>query len=110
MKAFIFILGLAVVIWGCKKTGQAQYQSRGVITGYDLRLCPFPLCGGMFINIHSDTAKNGLSYYKINSSLQQLGISDSTKFPINVELNWKPDTLPFSKYNYILVTKIKVIN
>ncbi|WP_426671455.1 hypothetical protein ACPPVU_09475 [Mucilaginibacter sp. McL0603] len=103
---FIFCISLLVVI-GCKKANENLYQSEGVITGYDYRMCA--ICGGLEINIKNDTSKNPPPFYEINSSLAQLGISENTKFPMNVSLNWKHDTGVLGSYHYITVSKIMVI-
>jgi hypothetical protein len=107
LLAIAFCLGLLFA--SCKKNNETPYQSDGVLTGYDLRMCPSLLCGGLLITIKNDTAKNPPSYYHINSSLAQLGINENTRFPINVNLNYKKDTGIFATYNYIIVTKIKVV-
>jgi hypothetical protein len=108
MKALILILCLALIVISCKKSNVSPYQSQGVITGYDMRMCPE--CGGLFITIKNDTTKNAPPKYDINESLQQLGINPNTKFPINVSLNWRHDTTSLGTYGYIIVTQIKVIN
>jgi hypothetical protein len=110
MKTLILILCLGIIITGCKKSNETPYQSIGVITGYDARMCPSPMCGGLLITLKNDTAKNPPPFYHINSSLSQLGINESTKFPINVNFNYKRDTGVFVPYNYIIVSQIKVIN
>ena len=79
----------------------------GTLTGYDPRECPF--CGGLYITIKNDTTKNAPAFYDINSDLQQLGINPNAKFPINVTLDWKRDT-SIHGGNYIIVSRIKVIN
>ena len=106
MLIIILCIGL---LFACKKSGEAPYQSSGVLIGYDPRACPTPLCGGLEITIKNDTAKNPPAFYQINASLQQLGISENTKFPINVLLNWKRDTGIFAGSNFILVSKIQVV-
>jgi hypothetical protein len=110
MKTLILIFCLGLIIAGCKKGSVSPYRSQGVLTGYDLRMCPSPLCGGLLINIKNDTTKKPPPYYHTNQTLTQLGISESTTFPINVSLNYKPDTGIFGTYNYIIVTQIKVIH
>jgi len=107
MKTSILVLSLGLMIVGCKKNNEAPYQSKGIIIGYDYRTCA--MCGGLEITIENDTTKNPPPFYEINASLQQLGISENTKFPINVSLNWKHDTLPLEAYRYIIVSQIKVI-
>lgn len=110
MKILIPILCLGLILIGCKKNNETSYNSIGVITGYDLRLCPSPMCGGLEITINNDTAKQPPPFYHINSTLSQLGISESTKFPINVNFNYKPDTGFYANYNYIIITQLKVLN
>ena len=104
----IFFLG--VIVAGCAKTNETPYKTQGQILGYDLRACPTPGCGGLEITIKNDTTKNPPSFYLVNSTLQQLGISETTKLPVNVSFNYKPDTGIFAKYNYIIITQIKVVN
>jgi hypothetical protein len=110
MKTLLITLSIFLLLTGCKKGSVNPYHSAGVITGYDLRLCPSPMCGGLLITIKNDTAKNALAYYDIDSTLAQLGISESTKFPINVSLDYKPDTGVYGSYGYIIVTHIKVVH
>ena len=109
MKSLILIFCFGLFFLSCKKSKENLYQSQGVLTGYDLRECPEPECGGLLITIKNDAAKNPPSYYHINSTLAQLGINESTKFPINVSLNYKPDTGIFAAH-FIIVTQIKVVN
>jgi hypothetical protein len=108
MKTFVIILSLGLVFISCKKNDVTPYQSQGVITGYDLRTCAE--CGGLFITIKNDTTKNAPPHYDINAGLQQLGIDPNTKFPINVNLNWRHDTTALGKYDNIIISQIKVIN
>jgi hypothetical protein len=105
MKVLIIFLCAGFIITGCKKTGVAPYESEGTITGYDLRTCAS--CGGLEIVIKNDTTKNAPPFYDINSTLQQLGIDENTKFPIDVDLNWKHDIQGLG--NIIIVSKIQVI-
>lgn len=107
MKKLIPLLCLVFILSACKKNDASPYQSKGVITGYDERMCA--MCGGLFITIENDTTKNAPPRYNINSDLPQLGIA-ATKFPINVSLNWNHDTSPLGRYSYIIVTKIRVDN
>jgi hypothetical protein len=111
MKRLVcLLLCISAICLSCKKRSIAPKEYNGVITGYDPRMCASPACGGLLITIKNDTAKNPPQYYHINSTLQQLGIDPNTKFPINVDLSYKPDTGIFKTYNYIIVTKIKVVD
>jgi hypothetical protein len=109
MKTFLLIFCFGVTVAGCTKTNETPFKTQGQILGYDLRECPTPGCGGLEISIKNDTAKSPPPFYLVSSTLQQLGISESTKFPINVNFNYKPDTGIFARYNYIIITQIKVI-
>lgn len=110
MKLILLILCFGFIIISCKKSNEILYQQQGVLTGYDARECASPQCGGLLITIKNDTTKNPPPYYHINSTLAQLRIKESTKFPINVSLNFKPDTGIFAGYHYIIVTQIKIVN
>lgn len=111
MKRLVILL---LCVWtggyfACKKGSVVPKQYNGVITGYDPRMCPSPACGGLLITIKNDTAKNPPPYYHIGSTLEQLGIDPNTKFPIYVDLSYKPDTGIWGTYHYIIVTQIKVV-
>jgi len=110
MKKLIPIFCLVLIFGACKKSGVKPGQSQGIITGYDLRKCASPMCGGILINIENDTAKNPPPFYHINGTLAQLGISEDAKLPINVSLNYKPDTGILATYHYIVVTNMTVVN
>ncbi|MBS1533177.1 MAG: hypothetical protein JSU01_22955 [Bacteroidetes bacterium] len=106
MKIQILAALLFLAFAGCKKNyfkPHALYD--GVITGYDLRKCMSPACGGLFITIKNDT-----SQYRTSQTLSQLGIDESSKFPIAVELNYKRDTGIYHNFNYIVVTHIEVVH
>ncbi|MGZ3927801.1 MAG: hypothetical protein ACXVJG_12665 [Mucilaginibacter sp.] len=110
MKTLTLILFAALILAGCKKTvTNPALRSQATITGYDMRKCASPGCGGLLITIKNDTAKNPRPYYQINSTLAQLGISESTKFPIYVDLTWKPDTGVYGTFHYIVVTYISIV-
>jgi hypothetical protein len=106
MKTLILILCVGLMFEGCKKGNQLPYQA--TLIGYNPRMCPTLACGGLMINIENDTLKNP-SYRLINKTLLQLGIPESTKFPINIRLNWKPDTGLFGSFHYIIVSQITVV-
>ncbi len=109
MKALICILLAGVLFWGCKKSTDTEtYQNQGTITGYDMRTCASPYCGGLFFTIKNDTTKNAPANYLAGTTLQALGISESTQLPINVSLNWTHDTSVPGVTNHIIVTKIRV--
>jgi hypothetical protein len=110
MRTLVLILCIGLFLAGCKKNNEGlPYSHQGTLTGYDARMCPSLACGGLEITVKNDTSQRPPLYYRINATLAQLGISESTKFPINVSLDYTPDTGIYAKYNYILVTKIKVV-
>lgn len=110
MKAFVILLIFSIGFFACKKSNILPFKNEGTIIGYDARLCASPMCGGLLISIKNDTTSNPPVYYHINSTLQQLGINESTTFPINVSFNYKPDTGIYDTYHYIVITQIAVVN
>jgi hypothetical protein len=110
MRTIFILICLGVVFFGCKKSAQSPNWRQGTLIGYDPRTCASIACGGLEITIKNDTANRPALNYKINATLPQLGISEDTKFPINVNLTYKPDTGIYAAYGYILVEQIKVIN
>jgi hypothetical protein len=110
VKKIVIAIFLVSMLVACKKgNNNKPSQYDGIITGYDLRLCPSPICGGLLITLKNDTAKNPPPYYHIAATLEQLGIDPHTKFPIYVDLTYKPDTGIYHTYNYIIVTHIEVV-
>jgi hypothetical protein len=107
MKKLIPILCLILIFASCEKFYVGPYKSQGTITGYNLGACA--TCGGLEIVIKDDTAKNPPPFYRINKTLTQLGISENTNFPINVNLNWQRET-GGTNSNFIIVSQIKVVN
>jgi hypothetical protein len=107
MKTSLYIIALLLLLTACKKDHQTTFESHGTLTGYDYATCA--TCGGIKITIANDTTKNPPPFYRIGSSLMQLGIPESTPFPINVELNWQHVTTPIGNSGYITVSAIQVI-
>ena len=107
MKTYVPILLVALSFTACKKGGVAPYQSQGVITGYLIPPCYYNTgpCGGIEITIKDDPTKNPPPFYFVDTTLTQLGISDNTKLPKNVSLDWKHDP---TTNNYLIVTSLKV--
>ncbi|QKJ32028.1 hypothetical protein HQ865_20425 [Mucilaginibacter mali] len=66
------------------------------------------VCGGIKIVIDNDTTKNPPSFYRINGTLSNFGIPESTAFPINVNLDWRKDTSALKAGNYIIVSNISI--
>ena len=116
MKTLFIFLCLALCFTGCKKINQAPpYHSTGVLTGIDNDYCPSLACNVIKVTINNDTAKNPPAFYLTGSTLPQMGISDSTRFPIKVNLDYKPDTgyLATGLYaplHFIIVSQVKVVN
>jgi len=96
---------LALSFTACKKGGVAPYQSQGVITAENLGPCYTETCWGLEITIKDDPTKNPPPFYFVDTTLTQLGISDNTKLPKNVSLDWKHDP---TTNNYLIVTSLKV--
>jgi hypothetical protein len=107
----ICLLCVGMLFLACKKNKVSPltgYKTNsGELLHYNEAACPEVFCGGMLIHIDDDTSKNAPDHYLYNGTLQNLGISDTTKFPINVTLTWKRDTGLYGSYNFILIAKVK---
>jgi len=74
---------------GCKKG--KTYMNTAVITGFDLRTCA--CCGGLLLNFNGDTHSYEGNYFLVSNTPSQLGITDSTTFPVYMQVDWVKDTL-----------------
>ena len=112
MKTLLIVICVALAVAGCKKGAVKPRQSNATLIGYDQRMCPTPGCGGLVVTLKNDTAKNPPPFYLINETLEQLGLGNGTdpKFPIAVNLSYRPDTGLFGTYHYIIVTHIALAN
>ena len=110
MKTLLVVLCMAVVVAACKKGTVKPGPANATLIGYDQRMCPSPLCGGMLVTLKNDTAKNPPSFYHIDATLEQLGLGANIKFPINVNLSYRPDTGILATYHYIVITHIAIAN
>ncbi|HZX59994.1 MAG TPA: hypothetical protein VFE54_14765 [Mucilaginibacter sp.] len=110
MKILLVVLCMAVTVAGCKKGTVKPGPSNATLIGYDLRKCSSPACGGLLVTLKNDTAKNPPPFYHINETLEQLGlgIGSNPKFPIDVNLSYRPDTGIFATYHYIIITHIEL--
>lgn len=97
MKAIsCFLLISTLLIFSCEKE---KYQSTGIITGPDMRMCP--CCGGYFIDI------DGSVYNFDKTELPGDFTFNDDQLPLNVELNWKLKTDGCIEYNWIEISKIR---
>jgi hypothetical protein len=105
MKQFKTILIGVVLLAGlnlCQK-GDDVFQSKGVITGQDIRACAAPCCGGWYIVIDNKT-------YEFNTLPDGSGIDLNTAtFPISIELDWKTDsTINCSDYRITVLRAARI--
>lgn len=94
MKRISVILTILIVIAitissACKK--EKSYMNSAVITGFDLRTCA--CCGGLLINFNGDTQSYKGNFFLVSNTASQLGITDSTIFPVYVQVDWVKDTV-----------------
>ncbi|KAA8485594.1 hypothetical protein BDE36_0377 [Arcticibacter tournemirensis] len=102
----VSILFLWFCATNCKKSNNGIATSNANIMGYDLSTCTF--CGGIKVSISGDTTKNAPSFYRTNQSFRAMGITDSSSFPIPVQIQWQRD-LTRTAGNYIILTQVKII-
>jgi hypothetical protein len=99
----LFITGL--IFGACKKGNQPQtFQGKGVINLDVLFTCAG--CQGATYGIRF--AADTTNLYYIGNNIAQFGITPSSKFPLNVSVNWKPETMGAS--NFVIITALKVDN
>jgi hypothetical protein len=97
IKYFVAIILLAFSLTLCQK-GKDNPESRGIITGPDLRDCA--CCGGWYITI--DTTDYEFDSLPVNSNID-LG---KETFPVYVKLDWQlSDRLP-CPYKRIEIARI----
>ncbi len=77
---------ICLIVFGflyCRKEESNNYESFGIITGQDPRMCPSPCCGGWFIKIDSLT-------YEFDSLPDNSNINLAKEtFPLVVKLDWQ---------------------
>jgi len=105
MKRLVVSLLCLSLLAACKKEKTQVYQSQGALLGPDMGMCM--MCGGMKVQIQNDTSKNPPLFYRTNSNLQALGLTQTTAYPANVSLDWHLDPTAMGQYGWIIVTAIK---
>ena len=109
MKRIIPVVCLLIMLSACHKSGVAPvYTSQGTIIGYDVGACA--ICGGLEITIKNDPTTNPPPFYRVNNSASvPINLGPNPKFPINVDLDWRPDTAMHGGY-FIIISRIKLLN
>jgi hypothetical protein len=81
-----YVLGICLIVFVvlyCRKENSNSYESIGIITGQDARMCPSICCGGWFIKIDSLT-------YEFDSLPDNSNINLAKEtFPLVVKLDWQ---------------------
>lgn len=99
MKTTIFLLFFStLLIFSCEKD---KYESSGTITRADMAMCA--CCGGYFIDI------NGKQYRFDKSELPSNFTFTDDQLPLHVELDWELNTEACTGFEWIKISKIKVI-
>jgi hypothetical protein len=112
IKCVACLLVLGMVYTACKKSSQTPtFSSQGVITLNILFTCNGCPGGGYYIKFNTDTA----TLYHIENDLTPFGITTSSKFPINVNVNWKldsnaPPAANVAPGNHVIITSLKIDN
>jgi hypothetical protein len=100
MKQISILLGfLLLFAFGCSK--EAEYRSKGEITGQDIRMCV--CCGGWFIKIDN-------SVYLAPSLPAEFRYDfTNAAYPIPVKLDWELMPDPCTGFNRIEVSRITTV-
>jgi len=89
---------LLISLFGCKKQNTNDFQSTGIITGADYKMCA--CCGGWYIQI--DNITYTFDTLPVGSTID---LQNAT-FPITVKLEWKLSTKPTCEEKKIDILKI----
>ena len=101
MKKVLLALCLMTGLVFCQKDN-TKYQSKGLITGPDIRMCA--CCGGWFITIDSTT-------YRFDSLPENATIDlQKVTFPVKVLLNWSLSSRPVCSEKIIDIQGIVIDN
>jgi len=83
MKKVLYLFGFLLILCVAACEDDANpYESEGIITGVDPRLCPSPCCGGFFIEIEN------ITYLAGGLPSDNLDITSMT-LPLPVYLDWE---------------------
>jgi hypothetical protein len=94
----LLVVFLIIGLVGCKKPTTSDYQSTGIITGVDARMCA--CCGGYYIQIDNVTYEFDTLPAGSNIDLQ------NATYPIAVKLDWQLSTKPACPNTKIDILKI----
>lgn len=99
------LLIICLIVFGaccCRKENGHDYESIGIITGQDPRMCPSPCCGGWFIKIDSLT-------YEFDSLPDNSNIDLAKEtFPLVVKLDWQLSNIDGCPNKMITVQRIAI--
>jgi hypothetical protein len=101
---FILCIGLALSAASCKKKSYAPRYTAAYITGIDFRKCM--CCGGPMITFSDTVTPYAASYKLITNNWEELGITDSTVYPVKVLITYTPDA-DRCNGQFITITGIK---
>ncbi|MFN5252049.1 MAG: hypothetical protein ACOVQJ_10940 [Bacteroidia bacterium] len=101
---FILCIGLALSAASCKKKSYAPRYTAAYITGIDFRKCM--CCGGPMITFSDTTEPYAAAYKIVRNNWEELGITDSTQFPVKVQILYKVDTASCDG-KFITITALK---
>lgn len=102
----LLIISLALFLSAAscrKKTYQAVYTP-AIITGIDYRKCM--CCGGPMITFSDTTTPYAATYKLVTNNWEELGITDSTVYPVKVFITYRPDA-DRCNGQFITITGIK---
>jgi hypothetical protein len=94
----LLVVFLIIGLVGCKKPTTSDYQSTGVITGVDMKMCA--CCGGWYIQIDNTTYE-----FETLPAGSNIDLLNAT-FPIKVKLDWQSSPKPACPNNKIDILKI----
>jgi hypothetical protein len=100
LPAIAFLVS-SLLIFGCRKDPSLK---SAVITGYDLRVCV--CCGGLMLNFNGETEPYKGDFYLVDNKPSELGITETTKFPVYIDVAY--NHLEKCNGAYITITGFKL--
>lgn len=90
---YLLLIVIGLTLFSCKSNNPvdnnngATKNTKVQLLGYDYRKCM--CCGGLKLSFDLNASTDTDTFYLVNDIVKNTVITDSTKFPIVVKVDWK---------------------
>jgi hypothetical protein len=91
------------------QNNESCYMNTTVINGFD-ETSTCDCCGGLKIRFEDDTKPYSAPFYIINNNPADLGITEESRFPCYLNIDWEADVSPGCSTPHIYITRFSKIN